>query len=131
MRQDLFRQEALAFNRERLLGDILVNRPVSLSLFTTVSVVLVLVLISFVYWGQYTRKAHVSGYLAPTKGADQGNRVQTGTSIEKHVKEGQHVRRRCAVTLSTERSSPTTAEPSRGDSGIAAPASESAAGTGK
>ena len=71
MKRALFRQEALAFHREPLLGDVILVRPLSLSLLTSVAVCIALTVVSFAFWGEYTRKAHVTGYLVPTQGADQ------------------------------------------------------------
>ncbi|MEO6022825.1 MAG: HlyD family efflux transporter periplasmic adaptor subunit, partial [Burkholderiales bacterium] len=61
--------------------------------------------------GQYTRKAHVSGYLAPNKGMIKIFAPQAGTLIEKHIKEGQPVKRGDTLfVLSTESSSRDSAE---------------------
>ena len=65
MRRALFRQEALDFRREKLLGDVVLARPLSVSLLTSIAVLIALTVVSFACWGEYTRKAHVTGYLAP------------------------------------------------------------------
>jgi membrane fusion protein len=111
MRRDLFRREALDFNREKSLGDVVLVRPVSFSLLTIFAVAFAIAVIVFAFSAEYTRKTHVSGYLAPDKGLIKVYAPQAGTLIEKHVKEGQQVKRGDTLfVLSTERSSRESAE---------------------
>lgn len=111
MRRDLFRREALDFNREKSLGDVVLVRPISFSLLTIFAVVFAAAVIVFSFSAEYTRKTHVSGYLAPDKGLIKVFAPQAGTLIEKHVKEGQQVKRGDTLfVLSTERSSRESAE---------------------
>jgi membrane fusion protein len=91
-RTTLFRQEALDFNREKLLGDALAAHPLSLRFLTAAASALAMCIIAFACWGQYTPKVHVRGYLAPNGGLIRIYAIQTGTLIEQHVSEGQHVR---------------------------------------
>jgi membrane fusion protein len=92
MGQRLFRQEALDFHREKPLGEVVLIRPPSFSLLTGCALLVAAALIAFALCGHYTRKAHVSGYLAPNKGLIKVYVPQAGTLIEKHVKEGQQVK---------------------------------------
>jgi membrane fusion protein len=111
MRRPLFRQEALDFHREQLLGEVVLVRPLSVSLLTGAAVCIALTVMGFAWWGEYTRKAHVTGYLEPNKGVIKVYAPQAGTLIEKHVAEGQAVKqgaRLCVV--SSERSSRETPE---------------------
>ena len=111
MRHTLFRQEALDFHREKLLGDVVLVRPLSVSLLTGIAVLIVLTVVSFAYWGVYTRKAHVTGYLVPNKGLLKVYAPQAGTLIEKHVTEGQTVQQGDILcVVSSERSSRETPE---------------------
>jgi multidrug efflux pump subunit AcrA (membrane-fusion protein) len=56
-------------------------------------------------------RAHVSGYLAPSKGLIKIYAPEVGTLIEKHAREGQRMKRGDALfVLSTERSSRETPE---------------------
>jgi membrane fusion protein len=65
--------------------------------------------VSLACWGEYTRKAHVSGYLAPAAGVIKVIAGQAGTLVDKRVKEGQTVARGDTLfVLSTERGSPET-----------------------
>lgn len=111
MRSKLFRDEALEFNRERTLGDAVQVRPMSLTLLTLFFAVLAAMVVLFAIHGEYTRKAHVRGYLAPDKGLIKIFAPQAGTLIEKHVQEGQLVEQGAPLfVLSTESSSPDSAQ---------------------
>ena len=111
MRRVLFRQEALDFHREKLLGDIVLVRPLSVSLLTGAAVCIALTVVGFAFWGEYTRKAHVTGYLEPNKGLIKVYAPQVGTLIEKHVTEGQSVKQGTILfVVSSERSSRETPE---------------------
>jgi membrane fusion protein len=67
--------------------------------------------VGFAFWGEYTRKAHVSGYLVPSKGVIKVYAPGAGTVVTRHVREGQRVRRGDPLfVLSTERGSSTTPE---------------------
>jgi membrane fusion protein len=106
MRRALFRQEALDFHREKLLGDVVLVRPLSVSLLTGAAVCIALAVLGFAWWGEYTRKAHVVGYLEPNKGVIKVYAPQAGTLIEKHVVEGQAVHQGAVLfVVSSERSS--------------------------
>jgi membrane fusion protein len=111
MRRDLFRREALDFNREKSLGDVMLARPISFSLLTFFAVMFAALIIVFAFSAEYTRKTHVTGYLSPDKGLIKVYAPQAGTLIEKHVKEGQQVKSGEALfVLSTERSSRESAQ---------------------
>jgi membrane fusion protein len=107
----LFRQEALEFQRQRHLGEVVVVRPLSFAFLTAIAISIAIAVIGFAFWGEYTRKAHVQGYLAPSMGLIKVYPPEAGTLIEKHVTEGQPVKRGDTLfVLSTERSSRLTSE---------------------
>lgn len=107
----LFRQEAHEFQRQRSLGEVVVVRPLSFRLLTAIAISIAIAVIGFAFWGEYTRKTHVQGYLAPSMGLIKVYPPETGTLIEKHVTEGQPVKRGDTLfVLSTERSSRLTPE---------------------
>ena len=93
MRSTLFRQEALEATRTTIVGEALRGHRLPFVLLTAGSVVAALAIVAFISWGQYTRKAHVTGYLAPSAGLIKVLALQPGTLIEKHVREGQRVAR--------------------------------------
>lgn len=88
---ELFRHEMLEARREKALGGVLLVQPISTTVLTVVSLALAAALVIFAFWGEYTRKAHVSGYLVPTAGLIKVSSREMGTIIEKRVVEGQRV----------------------------------------
>lgn len=111
MSHTLFRQEALDFQREKHLGEVVLAQPLSVSMLTGAAVCIALTVIGFAFWGKYTRKAHVSGYLEPNKGLIKVYAPQAGTLIEQSVTEGQRVQQGDVLGIvSSERSSRDTPE---------------------
>lgn len=107
----MFRQEVLGVQRQRHMGEIVVVGPLSFAFLTAIAAAIAIAVIGFAFWGEYTRKAHVQGYLAPSMGLIKVYPPEAGTLIEKHVTEGQPVKRGDALfVLSTERSSRLTPE---------------------
>lgn len=87
----LYRQQALAAQRVSGLGDIVLIRPVSFALATTVLAGFVLAVCLFLAFGTYTKRSTVSGQLAPDAGLLKLYVPQSGIVIERRVQEGQHV----------------------------------------
>ncbi len=87
----LFRREVVDARREKALGEVLLVQPLSTGVLTIVAVALASTLVAFTFWGEYTRKAHVTGYLVPTAGLIKVSSRVTGTIVEKRVAEGQPV----------------------------------------
>ena len=93
MNRPLFRTEALAHQQDLLHGDVLIVRQPAVALFAWLAVSIAAALLAFAVCGQYTRKEHVAGYLAPTRGLIKIFTPQNGTVLEKRIKEGQTVKR--------------------------------------
>jgi membrane fusion protein len=109
MRPTLFRQEAIDASRATLVGHALAAHRLQFAVLSAIAVGMALAIVCFATLGQYTRKSHVSGYLAPTAGLIKVYAGQAGTLVGKHVKEGQKVARGDTLfVLSTERGSPET-----------------------
>jgi membrane fusion protein len=109
MRGSLFRQQALDHQRPNLIGNALAVQPLSFKLMTLAAVGLAIAVVLFACFGEYTHRARVTGYLAPSTGLIKVYAPLQGTLIEKHVSEGQHVRSGDTLfVLSTERASSTT-----------------------
>ncbi|KFI07770.1 HlyD family secretion protein [Massilia sp. BSC265] len=103
----LFRPDANASRQTRLLGDIVVNRPVSMSLLSFFAVLAMALVLGFLAWGTYTRRSTVPGQLIPSSGIIRVFAPQQGLVVRKYVAEGQVVRRGQALyALSSERQSP-------------------------
>lgn len=109
MSRRLFRDEALEAQHQRAFGDVIVAAPPNTRLLTAVALLMAGALVVFAFFGQYTRKAHVTGYLAPDRGLIKVYAPATGTLIDKRVSEGQAVKKGEALfVLSTEHGSPDT-----------------------
>lgn len=87
----LYRKQALAAQRSVGLGDIVLIRPVSFALVTAVLAGFVLAVCLFLAFGTYTKRATVSGQLAPDTGLLKLYVPQAGIVLERPVREGQHV----------------------------------------
>ncbi len=89
----LFRPEVVEGRRQQWLGSIQLIRPVSLAVLTTLVAVSAAATVMYLSLGEYTRKARVSGYLVPDRGVIRLVPPQAATVVERHVAEGQVVRR--------------------------------------
>lgn len=89
----LFRPEVVEGRRQEWLGTIQLIRPVSLLVLTVFVAVSAVAVVSYLTVGEYTRKARVSGYLVPDRGVIRLVPPQAATVVERHVTEGQAVRR--------------------------------------
>src|SRR5439155_8826761 len=87
----LFRPEVLAVRQEQTYGGVLLSQPISTTLLTWSSVAVAISLGLLAFRGEYTRKAHVAGYLVPTRGLIKIYSRETGTIVEKNVAEGRRV----------------------------------------
>ena len=88
----LFRPEALEARQTGLLGEVVLIRPVSFTVFTTFAVVVTLVIIAFFIWGSYTKRSTVSGQLVPDTGLIKLYARQPGIVLQNRVVEGQAVK---------------------------------------
>lgn len=101
----LYRPEAIEGQRQAWLGRIQLVRPLSLTVLTACAVTAALAVGAFLFVGDYTRKARVSGYLAPDRGLIRLMPQQAGTLLERHASEGQYVHAGDALfVLSVDRS---------------------------
>ncbi|MEO5694115.1 MAG: secretion protein, partial [Usitatibacter sp.] len=64
----LFRKETQDARANAWLGKVLLTRPLSFALLTTASLVMVAAVGAFFVLGEYTRKARVTGVIAPVHG---------------------------------------------------------------
>lgn len=95
----LFRQAALNARHIKWLGDIVVARPLSFAIMTMSAVGMALLIVGFLFFGTYTRRATVSGQLAPDVGVLKIYAPQAGVVVEKHVREGQFVEQGAVLYL--------------------------------
>ena len=91
--QPLFRREALNHKRETWLGEILLVRPTSFAVLTGFFLLIALSILAYLVWGEYTKKARVTGYVVPDQGVIKVFAPQPGTVTELRATEGQVVKR--------------------------------------
>jgi len=89
--EPLFRVEALVHASNRANGVVLLARPLSYSVLTTLFVAIATAIVAFFALGSYTRKVDVQGVLTPSRGLIKVIPAQTGLISESRVKEGQRV----------------------------------------
>jgi len=87
----LFRQEAIDAQREKLLGEVSVARPVPLWIFTLLAAGFAAALVAFAFLGEYTRRERVEGFLALDAGAARILAPEVSTLADLMVKEGDAV----------------------------------------
>ena len=87
----LFRQEVFEAKRDTWLGEIVLIRPTSFLFLTVAAAVCAAAIIGYLVWGEYTRKAKVTGYVVPNQGLIKVASQQSGLIAELRVKEGQAV----------------------------------------
>ena len=101
-----FRKEAVAAQADTLFGAPLIAQAPRMAVLVVALVLVSASFLAFAAWAQYTRKEHVVGYLAPTRGLIKVFTPQAGTVLERRVAEGQVVRQgEVLFVVSSERSS--------------------------
>ena len=88
----LFRQEVFDSHRQTWLGTVQLTRPVPLWVATGFVLLVAVLIFSFLWTGEYARKARVTGFLAPDRGVIRLVAPQAATVVEAHAREGQSVR---------------------------------------
>jgi membrane fusion protein len=83
-----FRSESEEARANAWLGRILLLRPLSFTLLTVAAIAVAIALAALFIWGEYTRKARVSGVLAPRHGVMKVIAQQAGVISQLHAREG-------------------------------------------
>ncbi len=89
----LFRPEALDFQRRRLLGDVMIMQPVRFMVISGVLTAITLAAAVFLYVGTYAQKKPVRGSLVPSAGLITVQAGGDGVVDEVHVEQGASVKR--------------------------------------
>jgi membrane fusion protein len=87
----LFRPQVMQHRQTQWLGAIHLARPLSHAVMASVAVVLSLLLVLFLAFGQYTRKVRIAGSLEPVAGALKVVASSAGTLVERRANEGDKV----------------------------------------
>jgi membrane fusion protein len=88
----LFRQEVLAQNQSQWLGTVLLAPRLSYRLFTAFALIATAGIIALLFFGSYTRKAQIAGWLVPQQGLVQVYAPQAGVIRSIATAEGAEVR---------------------------------------
>lgn len=114
MSRHLFRHEVFEARQARQQGKVLITSGPAQRILVLAVLLVACALLVFAWQGEYTRKEHVSGFLAPTLGMLKIHTPQVGRVIERHVSEGQRVRQGDPLILvSSERATGSTAAAQR------------------
>ncbi|HEX5419510.1 MAG TPA: HlyD family efflux transporter periplasmic adaptor subunit [Gammaproteobacteria bacterium] len=89
----LFRAAALAANRSKSMGEIVLAAPISFRVLAGLAFAVAAAVVAFGVWGRYTEHASLPGQLIPNLGIIAVHTPQPGTIIEKRTVEGQAVER--------------------------------------
>jgi membrane fusion protein len=116
--EQLFRTEVLAERETRYLGTVLLAPRRSDRWFTLAAVLVTVAILALLFFGEFTRKARINGWLVPEQGLVRVVAPQPGVVSGLFVKEGQGVHKgQRLLTLSGEMQSttlgPTQAEVAR------------------
>jgi membrane fusion protein len=106
MSTPLFRQEALDHQRDPVRGSLLLAASPRSTWLSVAAFAIAALLVTYASIGEFSRKAHVQGFLSPNKGLIKVYPQIEGTLVERRVDEGQQVRRGdILAVVSTERGS--------------------------
>ena len=100
----LFRKEAIENNAQRLLGDVILLRPISFWVLTITFLVIVVIVLIFLVYGTFARREAVIGFLVPDKGMVRVYAPFSGVVDSKTIIDGQLVQKGDAlIKISTQR----------------------------
>jgi membrane fusion protein len=86
--EPLFRSEAIAEQRTQWLGPVLLEPRIRSGVFVTAAIIAALALVALVFFGSFTRKAVLNGWLVPQQGAVRIFAPQSGVVSKIHAHEG-------------------------------------------
>lgn len=86
-----FREEALKHHCDTGYGDIVLPASFGMSVCAIATLLMFLSVALFIYYGSYTRKAHLSGIVMPSSGLVKITPQYAGYVTRQTVSEGQHV----------------------------------------
>lgn len=87
----LFRKEAIDHQNDTEYGEIIIPSSFGLSFSAISTIVLLILIFLFIYFGEHTRKAHLSGIVMPSSGLIKVTPRYSGNVTALAVNEGQHV----------------------------------------
>src|SRR4051812_7683897 len=87
----LFRSEALDKVRSSWLSEVILIRPISFTFISAFAAAVSMLIISFFYFGTYTKKNTLNGQIIPDNGFFKVYANQSGVILSKKVREGNFV----------------------------------------
>lgn len=87
----IFRQEAINHQNNTTYGEIIIPASFAMTLSALATLSLLVLIFSLLYFGQYTRKAHLSGVVMPSSGLIKVTPQYHGFVTRLAVAEGEHV----------------------------------------
>ncbi|MDW3565509.1 HlyD family secretion protein [Enterobacter asburiae] len=88
---NIFREEALKHHSDTEYGDIVLPESFSMTVCAAATLLIFLSVSLFIYYGSYTRKAHLTGIVMPSSGLVKITPQYAGYVTRQTVSEGQHV----------------------------------------
>lgn len=88
---NIFREEALKHHSDTEYGDIVLPASFGMTVCAAATLLIFLSVSLFIYYGSYTRKAHLSGIVMPSSGLVKIIPPYAGYVTRQTVSEGQHV----------------------------------------
>ena len=87
----VFRSEALEYHSDAEYGDVVIPASLSMTACAVATLLIFICVVLFVYYGSYTRKAHLTGIVMPSSGLVKITPQYAGYITQLTVSEGQHV----------------------------------------
>jgi membrane fusion protein len=89
----LFRAAAVDSTRTNWLGQIVIVRPLSLSILTIAGILVFTMIICFIFFCSYTSRSSIAGQLVPNMGVTKVYARQSGVIVKKYIYEGKFVKK--------------------------------------
>jgi len=89
---NLFRQDAIEEQKDRLYGEVIIAQPPSTYRITFIILLVVLAIVLLLVYGTYARRETVIGYVVPDKGLVKIYAPIQGELYKQHITEGQVVK---------------------------------------
>lgn len=87
----LLRKEAIEHQNNTSHGEIIIPASFGMTFSAVTTLLLLLFIILFIYFGSYTRKAHLTGIVMPSSGLIKITPQYAGNVTSLTIQEGQHV----------------------------------------
>ncbi|MBT3723961.1 MAG: HlyD family efflux transporter periplasmic adaptor subunit [Gammaproteobacteria bacterium] len=110
MKTELFRQQVIDKQKASQFGSVMIINPLSFKVLSLISTLIILTLLSFVVWGEYTRKQSVTGLLTPDSGLITLYATKSGIVSKCNVKQEQLVTNKTNLLIISTQNNSSTSE---------------------